>query len=67
MPRVHIDINDLDETEEQERFQPMATRRQYDHEGRETRRRPLSADRALEQGRKPRTARQFARSRELVF
>lgn len=67
MPRVHIDINDLDETEDQARFQPMTSRRHRDHEGRATRRRPLNADEARDLGRKPRDARQSARSSQLVF
>ncbi|MEN9328312.1 MAG: hypothetical protein RI947_1120 [Candidatus Parcubacteria bacterium] len=67
MPSLQINIHDLDETEEQERFQPISRRRQYDQEGRVARRRPLSADDARDQGRKPRTARQFARSSEMVL
>lgn len=67
MPRVHINTNDQHESEEQDRFQPMSRRRHHDQEGREARRRPLSADDARDQGRKPRSARQFARSSEMVF
>ena len=61
MQVVQINIHDLEQLDEQERFEPIQRRRQHDDEGRVARRRPLNRHEAVEKGRKPRDARQFVR------
>ena len=68
MPRVHININELDELDDLTAALTEQPVRRHGPQGQTGRRAPLSAEEARERGRKPRTARQIARRQpDLVF